>query len=183
MVQGICGLPGSGKTYYLAKIGREAIKKGREVYANFSLKGAKPYTDLRQLADVREGLILVDEINLLCPSRWWDRFPPNLAYFWSQTRKNQLDLWWSSQHIDRVDKIVREISNWVWEVRKVGFIFLMVCYLPEQLGKAKRTNFGIKVFPLTKKVYQDYNTYERIEVPAWVNKSFPLDKPRRYRNY
>lgn len=169
MIQGITGLPGSGKTYFLARLGLAEIKKGRDVYANFKLDGAKPYTDLKQVFELRNGLILIDEINLLCPSRWWDRFPPQLAYHWSQTRKSQLDVWWSSQHIDRVDKIVREISNWVWIVKHLPFgICLMTCYLPEQINKMKRESFNWKLFHINKGVFKRYNTYERIEVPSWV---------------
>jgi hypothetical protein len=173
MVQGICGLPGSGKTYFLAKQGLEAIKKGREVYANFKLEGAHYYTDLMTLAKtVRKGVILVDEINLLCPSRWWDQFPPELAYFWSQTRKFELDIYWSAQHIDRVDKIIREISNWVWQVKKITFLFWARQYLPEQYSKEKRTNFANKFFILSKKVFLKYNTYEFIQLPEGLKTQF-----------
>lgn len=169
MVEGFCGLPGAGKTYWISKLGLEAIKKGRKVYANFSLKGAEYYSDLRDLFEIRNGLILVDEINLLCPSRWWDRLPPHLAYFWSQTRKQQLDIYWTAQHPDRVDKIVREISNWIWLIRKLPFnCRFLEQYLPEQVNKVKKVNFGFKVFYINKGVYSRYNTYERVEEPGYV---------------
>jgi hypothetical protein len=166
MVEGFVGLPGSGKTYYLTKLGVEAIKKGRPVFANFKLEGAKYYNDLKQVMDIKEGLILVDEINLICPSRWWDRFPVELAYWWSQTRKNQLDVYWTSQHQDRVDKIVKEISNFIWEIRRLPFNFrFAICFLPEQIGKSKRESFGTRYFRLNKKIWNNYNTFERIEIP------------------
>lgn len=170
MVEGIVGLPGSGKTYWLSQIGLEAIKKNRPVYANYKLKGANYYTDLKQVMEVEKGVILIDEINLICPSRWWDRFPPKLAYWWSQTRKMELDVYWTSQHQDRVDKIVKEITNYIWEMRKLPFNFRIAnCYLPEQIGKAKRERFGTKFFWLNKKVWENFNTYERIEVAKSVN--------------
>lgn len=172
MVEGFVGLPGAGKTYWLTKIGLEAIKKGRPVFANFKIEGANYYNDLKDVMDIKEGVILVDEINLICPSRWWDRFPPKLAYWWSQTRKQQLDVYWTSQHQDRVDKIVKEITNWIWEIARLPFGFRIArCYLPEQIGKAKRELFGKKFFHLNKKIWNKFNTYERIEVPDRVSKT------------
>lgn len=165
MVEGFVGLPGSGKTYYLACLGLKAIKKGRKVYANFKLDGATYFKDLMDMIDVTEGVILVDEINLVCPSRWWDKFPPKLAYWWSQTRKSVLDVYWTSQHQDRVDKIVKEITNFIWQIRKFPFNFRVAsCYLPEQIAKAKRENFGTVFFHLSSKVWVHFNTYERIEI-------------------
>jgi hypothetical protein len=170
MVEGFVGLPGAGKTYYLTKLGLKGLKKNREVFANYKLKGAKYYTDLKEVIDIKKGIILVDEINLICPSRWWDRFPPKLAYWWSQTRKNELDVYWTAQHQDRVDKIVKEITNWIWEIRKLPFNFrLAKCFLPEQINKTRRENFGSIFFYISKNIYKNFNTYERIEVADSVN--------------
>jgi len=162
-VEGFVGLPGSGKTYWVSKLGLDAIKKGVKVYANYKLEGATYYEDLSEVCDVEKGIIIVDEINLTCPSRWWDRFPPQLAYFWSQTRKLQLDVYWTAQHQDRVDKIVREISNWIWKINQLPFGFrVMTRYLPEQINKVKREAFGRKFFRIDKRVFKYYNTYEKI---------------------
>jgi hypothetical protein len=170
MVEGFVGLPGSGKTYWLSFLGLKAMKKGRKVYSNYKLEGAIPYFDLKDVQNVRNGVILVDEINLICPSRWWDKFPTYLAYWWSQTRKNELDVYWTSQHQDRVDKIVKEITNYIWEIRKFPLNFRMMnCYLPEQIGKVKRQSFGSKFFHLSKKTWKNFNTYERIEMPKRIS--------------
>lgn len=164
MVEGIVGLPGAGKTYYISKIGLEAIKKGRKVYANYKLEGSTYYNDLSEVCNVEDGLILVDEINLTCPSRWWDRFPPKLAYFWSQTRKLKLDIYWTAQHQDRVDKIVREISNYIWKINNlIGGYRVMTEYLPEQINKAKREVIARRFFHINKEIFKHYNTYERIK--------------------
>lgn len=166
MVEGFTGLPGSGKTYLLAQMGQMALKKGRHVYANFKLDGATYFSELSEVFSVREGLILVDEINLVCPSRWWNKFPPQLAYFWSQTRKFKLDIYWSAQHIDRVDKIIKEISNYVWYIWMLPFKFRFAKqYLPEKIGKEKARSYSIKVFRISKKRAMCFNTYEIINLP------------------
>lgn len=173
MVEGFTGLPGSGKTYYLAKLGLEAIKQGRVVYANFKLTGAFYFQNLNDVFAVRKGVILVDEINLSCASRFWNKFPPELAYFWSQTRKMELDIYWSAQHIDRVDKIVREISNFVWAIKKFPFgIFLAKQYLPEHITKEKKYCYTNKFFKLKEEIYSKYNTYELIQLPDHLTKNF-----------
>jgi len=164
VVEGFTGLPGSGKTYWLTKLGLEAMKNGRPVWANFTLEGAIRFSDLKEVFGVRKGVVLVDEINLVCPSRWWNRFPPHLAYFWSQTRKFELDIYWTAQHVDRVDKIIREISNWVWTCSKLPFGFRVLRqYIPEHITKEKRKSFSTKFFHLNKKIYKNYNTYEILE--------------------
>jgi len=170
MVQGYTGLPGSGKTYLLAKRASEAMKKKRPVYANFGLAGAKHYAKLNDVFEVRKGVILVDEINLVCPSRFWNKFPPELAYFWSQTRKMELDIFWTAQHIDRVDKIIREISNYVWWCRQFPFgIHRAKCYLPEQIGKEKALCYDSEWFKIDKKIAEIYNTYEILGLPSHLN--------------
>jgi len=164
MIIGITGLPGSGKTYYLAKKGLAEKKKGRDVFANFGLEGAIKFTDLNQVFKEEKGLVLVDEINLLCPSRWWDKFPMKQAYYWSQSRKLGLDIYWSAQHIDRVDKIIREISNWVWELKSLPFgITVMNQYLPTEIKKKRKTSYGFKAFIKGPAVWDKYDTFEKIK--------------------
>lgn len=172
MVQGYVGLPGTGKTYWLAKTGLDAIKKGRDVYANFHLDGAKYFNRLDQIKAVRKGVILIDEINLSVPSRMWNKLPSWLLYFWSQTRKFDLDIYWTAQSLARVDKVVREISNFVWQFKNFFFGFHVANkYLPEEMDKAKRMSFETKWFTIDKKVYEHYNTYEIIEIQEEFLKS------------
>lgn len=165
MVEGFVGLPGSGKTYWLARKGLEAIKEGKSVYANFSLTGAIRFTTLNELKGVRKGVILIDEINLSAPSRLWNKLPAWLLYFWSQTRKFQLDIYWTAQNMDRVDKVVREISNFVWYFKQLPFGFHWARkFQPEEVNKTIRDCLEHKLFRIDKKIYMHYNTYEIIEI-------------------
>jgi len=163
MVEGFTGLPGSGKTYYATKKALEAIRDGRPVYSNFDIIGARRYTRLQEVLAVRHGVIVVDEINLVCPSRFWNSFPPEMAYFWSQTRKFGLDIFWTSQHVDRVDKIVREISNFVWQITSwpLGWKNAQ-CYIPEHLHKEKRKSVAGEFFHPSRKIWENYDTFQEI---------------------
>lgn len=170
MIEGIVGLPGSGKTYYLAKIGLTEMKKGRKVYANFKLSGAFYYKDLTELVGLRSGVILVDEINIFFSSRFWRSLPPQIMYFWAQSRKMKLDLYWTSQHLSRIDTIIREITNWVWLCQKISpfnlfTLFKTSLYTPESIYHLKNRAFLTNYFFLNKKIYNSYNTYEIIDLP------------------
>lgn len=171
MVTGFVGLPGAGKTYWAVDHALRAKKAGREVYANFRIDGCKKYTKLEDVMGIKKGFIIVDEINLVCPSRFWGGFPPELAYYWSQCRKNDLEIIWTAQHQDRVDKIVREVTTWIWQCTAHGLgIHTAHCWLPEHIGKESKKPFHNSIFRLKKKVYEKYNTYEMIEI-AFSTKS------------
>jgi len=178
MVEGFYGLPGSGKTYLLATKGLEALKEGKKVYANFKLTGAEYFYDIFEIINIRKGVILIDEINLSFPSRIWEKLPPQFLYFWSQTRKMGLDIYFTSQHPDRVDKVPKEISNWSWWVTSLPFGFhIATKYLPEHITKEKRKNYEIKIFHRKKVVMKSYNTLELIELPEHLLTRF---KGRQY---
>lgn len=171
MVEGIVGLPGAGKTYYLSKIGLDAMKKGRKVYANYKLKGAIYFWEIEELQEIEDGVILIDEINLVASSRDWEELPGEQKYFWSQTRKQKLDIYWTAQHQDRVEKIVREVSNFIWKINILPFgIRVMTKYLPEQINKTKRERFGTRIFTIHKEVFKQYNTWERLKPVSYIAK-------------
>lgn len=172
MVVGLYGLPGSGKTYYLAKLGLEALAQGRQVFANFRIRemvhsqNFHYFNDIFDVINIRNGVILIDEINLSFPSRIWDKLPPQFLYFWSQTRKMQLDIYFTSQHPDRVDKVIKEISNWAWWLSRLPFGFhLGRMYLPEHINKEKRKNYSFKIFKRRPAIQEAYNTMELIDLP------------------
>jgi len=171
MVEGFTGLPGSGKTYYAALQATKAIQQGRPVFTNFDLVGARRYSRLQEVLAVRNGVIVVDEINLVCPSRFWASFPPELAYFWSQTRKFGLDIFWTAQHVDRVDRIIREISNYVWHIRSWPLgLKSAKCFIPEQIHKEKAKSVAGQVFRPNVGIWSRYDTYQEI-LPSFAGTS------------
>ncbi|MDD3054152.1 MAG: zonular occludens toxin domain-containing protein, partial [Endomicrobiaceae bacterium] len=164
MVEGFIGLPGAGKTYLLAKKGLEDIALGKEVYANFSLEGAKRFTNLKQIVDlIKEKVknkepvnmtLLIDEINLSFPSRMWTKVPPWVLYFFSQSRKFGLDIYYTSQALARVDKVIREITNFVWIVKPFLFGFHRARkIMPEDNDRVQKEIYKTKYFKIEEKVY------------------------------
>lgn len=175
MVEGFIGLPGSGKTYLLAKKGLDDMKKGKIVYANFHLEGAIYFSKLidviliikRKLLAKEEikMTILIDEINLSFPSRMWAKVPGWVLYFWSQTRKFGLDIYYTSQSLKRVDTVIREITNYVWIVQQFVFGYHRASMIiPEDIDIQKKVILERNYFRLDKNIFSKYNTYEILEL-------------------
>lgn len=175
MITGFIGLPGSGKTYLLARQGLKDIADGKEVWANFKLEGAKHFhklSDVVAILQVRllrkekiNMTILIDEINLSFPSRMWQKIPGWVLYFFSQTRKFGLDIYYTSQAIDRVEKVIREITNYCW-VCKTFFFGWHIAHLiqPEDVDKQNKEVFETDYFRIKPEVYEKYDTYEVLEM-------------------
>jgi len=174
MVEGFIGLPGSGKTYLLAKKGVDDLAKGKEVYANFSLKGAKRFTTLTQIVSIvkqklfaKEKInmtVLIDEINLSFPSRMWNKIPGWVLYFFSQTRKFGLDIYYTSQALARVDKVIREITNYIWIVKPFLFNWRRARkIIPEDVDHVSKDYIETYWFKPQEKYFNQYDTYEILE--------------------
>jgi len=172
MINGFTGLPGAGKTYEMTRIALKYIKKGVDVYANYSILGARKYDNLLDLLNIRQGVILVDEINLICPSRAWEALPVELYQLWSHERKFGLMIYWTAQSVNRVDKIIREITHYVYDCKKLPIKgFAIRKYEPQDLMKdelrrPRAFSFKLKLF--RKKTFLQYNTFEGIEVPEYI---------------
>ncbi len=81
--------------------------------------------DLEELTAHRErargedrGLVLlIDEVGILMPARFWQSFPIDLIYTLSQSRKMRLDLVYTSQDVEMVDSMLRRLTQWVYRVK------------------------------------------------------------------
>ena len=123
MIIGVFGLPRSGKTYWSAwTIYNNYIKKGVKVYSNIPLRGSYKVsmTDILQGFPVSRGAVLfLDEIQNYANSREWDRLSDFLYFLFSQGGKMDLKLYYTAQDSSRVDKTLREVTNYFFEVSKL----------------------------------------------------------------
>jgi hypothetical protein len=67
----------------------------------------------------RGVVLLVDEIGIIMPARFWQSFPVDLMFTLSQSRKLGVDLVWTSQDVEQVDAYLRRLTQWVYKVRCV----------------------------------------------------------------
>ena len=122
MIVGIVGNRGTGKTLTMAKIGLEAIKKGKVVYSNFKFNTkkftAEENTRLRMIdkeffinykdMKLRNCIILLDEVYVYFDSRSSATKRNRVfSYFINQTRKRGVDLYYTTQFFRQVEVRLR----------------------------------------------------------------------------
>lgn len=119
--------------------------------------------------------VLVDEINVLAPSRKWQELDPMMMFKWSHNRKQGLDIWWSAQREARADKVVRELTELCYFSRSIGlggrpWFYWRTSYIPtpddadpNEAESQLQGAFWHSSFSRHKaSVYSRYDTYEEI---------------------
>jgi len=198
--EGYVGLPGSGKTYALAARGLNALRSGRRVFSNFGLQGSlpidawdhnnmgkpekgknpdNPCTCGSCFVSISKAVILLDEINLWAPSRLWNELPLGLMHRWAQIRKYETMILWSAQHEARVDKVVRELTGFIWECqtnwnrRK----FILRAYEPNDFRKQSAKALETKKLKLRRSIASAYDTLEIVGTGTHLAGSETLTSP------
>lgn len=187
MIEGYIGRPGSGKTYTLTERALRERAKGREVFANYAIDGCWTFT-ADQLLDLPPGLIILDEAHLWFPARQALRLPPSWLAMLSQTRKNGWDLFWAAQHETRVDRVVRDVTSWMWlcsawfKYNGHPVLFKAESYEPEFFRKPKsRMTTTYRTF--SQKTAAGYDTLQRLEVAKHAQKEDDAYAPASKADY
>jgi len=125
MVRAFLGQPGSGKTYMMSGLAEEWARRnpGRTVFTTYDLMWPDdgraraqlqpvwpPYEGMPSIVEARDGLLLIDEAALTFDSRMFQSTPIELLHKLMQIRKYKLELWWSTQHLEYVDKRLRLLT-------------------------------------------------------------------------
>lgn len=125
MITAFFGVPGAGKSLGLAWVARRATAgkpvyiagfkvsdPHKKVYSNFPFQGAYKldYSTLGKCL-YEDCLILIDEIMMYSDSRDFKTFTADLKFFFSQHRKFNVDIVWTSQSYDDSDKKIRNLTN------------------------------------------------------------------------
>lgn len=168
MIEGWIGRPGSGKTYTLTERALRTAARGRPVFTNYDVRGCYRFGP-KDLLDLPPGLIVIDEAHLWLPARGAMQLPMSWLAELSQTRKNGWDLLWAAQHETRVDRVLRDVTSWMY-LSKAWFptpagrprLFSVSCWEPEEFrAKGKVQTKTWRRFSY--KVANSYNTLGKIE--------------------
>ena len=122
MITGFFGLPRSGKTYLMSMYGLYFVKKKYPVYSNYPLKGAYKlnFQDVVNGVMFKENaVLLLTEMHNYANSREWEKLSPDLFFLFSQGGKANLRLFYDAQDSSRVDKILRENTNYFYYVNSL----------------------------------------------------------------
>ncbi len=136
----------------------------------------RSWDDLMDLKVARKGgrltgspiSIGLDELNLWAPSRMWADLPLGLLYKWSHTRKHGLTVYWTAQAEQRVDTVVREVTEVVTFCKRIGprtgpLGFLRSEWLPNEVNKSgKGRRLGMSVTRFRRGVATSFDTYEDV---------------------
>ena len=121
------GLPGRGKTISIVKKLDEirATYPDALIVTNFGYKYEHAsLTSWKQLVNLKNGasgiVFAIDEVQLTFNSRAWKDFPPDMVTLLTQNRKERKLILTSAQSYDRVDKVFRELTNYVVRCRTIG---------------------------------------------------------------
>ena len=171
MIEGAVGYPGAGKTYYAIYRAQKELKKGRAVYANFGINGTKLITPETMFQIEPGAFVILDEAQLWFGSRGWKNFGDDMTAFFSQTRKVGYTLLWISQYLSTVDKIIRDRTHLIHQLKPwLGgfadhpiFFTVMTYYGAKNLGKKQHHAINKLIFFRTK-VANAYDTNEILNV-------------------
>lgn len=148
MISGVFGLPGQGKSSFLARCASRALrgkslkvglgiaggvwlqdlnsKDYTMIFSNFPLEGCYKldFDDLGK-SHIHGALVLIDEIAMVADSRDFRSFPENVKYFFKYHRHMMCDVIWCSQALD-CDKRIRDLSQNLLYLTTSGFGFSRV---------------------------------------------------------
>lgn len=193
MITCVFGLPGQGKSTYMAYLAKKALttKKGQKrydrVYCNFNLSGCckLDYSDLG-IYDFENCLILIDEMMNEADSRDFKRFDADKKYFFSNHRHYGCDVVYFTQAWDDVDKKIRNNTQQLFYIKKVfwwSFVnpikqILTIDELTHQIvtGYQFQSIFKSKFF-FRPFYYKWFNTYERRELAPLLPSHSELYSP------
>ena len=108
----IFGKKGSGKSTTLTRIALEALKAGKEVYANIPLPGARllKESDIG-FFDIPSGSVLiVDEAGMVWDNRHFKNFKPEVRDWFKLQRHHKVRVYLASQTFD-IDKKIRDLCD------------------------------------------------------------------------
>jgi hypothetical protein len=123
IVRAFLGPPGSGKTYLMATRAAEWRRANprKPIFSTFELRlpGVFPldppgdifgrYAPV-PLLEASNGLVIIDEAALLFDSRMYQKTPMAMLHRLMQYRKLGIELWWSTQFPEYVDKRLKLLT-------------------------------------------------------------------------
>lgn len=188
MIEGLIGRPGSGKSYELTRRVLEAADRDRLVFTNYAVAHPNVFMfSPDQLLDLPPGLIVIDEAHLWFPARKALKLPMSWLAGMSQTRKKGWDLLWAAQHESRIDRMVRDVTSWMWlcsawfQHNDHPVLFARSSWEPEFFRHPKK-RYTRSFSMFSSRVAEAYNTHETLtQAEHTIDKDDPYAKAQSKR--
>jgi len=170
MITVVEGRPGMGKSVWLVSEVLRWLRRGYTVYTNIIINDEKLLTkyqgklfyieSLEDIIELREGKIVLDEVQTYLNSRNWDKLDIRFQLLLQQHRKRGLDIIGATQSIKRADVVFRELVQVFYRIKKIisfklpfselafGFFYLRE-YDPDDMeSQGKKSNQEAMGWPL-----------------------------------
>jgi len=159
MLIALTGRMGQGKTLGMTLLGGYfSLKNKIPLYANYTLNEI-PYTkveNIEKLQNIQSGIVILDELWLTMDSRAW-KDNIDMTTWLNQTRKKDLIILYTCQHISQIDVRVRRATDWLVLCVKKGRL-ISLNFIEYQYGM-----IGKKILLSNpERYYRFYNTNEYV---------------------
>lgn len=198
MITVIQGKPGMGKSVFLVSEIERKLKQGKKVYSTIDIKFnekstlkknfsyIRPEEIMDTINTLREGEIVMDEIQAYLNSRKWDSLAIETQVFLQQHRKRGLNILGACQSIKRADVVFRELVQVFYGIKKIfsftlyGYpmgLFWLNEYDADSIESGSRDyekiGWGRPIFfdPVTFKLYDTTQEYHLPDKLHWLKHS------------
>lgn len=184
MVTGYFGVPGCGKSTFLAKIAIKElrkIQKGKSAYkhvlTNFPVEGCEmiQFSDLGKY-DIEYSLILFDEISIDADSRDYKSFSSEARNFFILHRHLHNSIGYFTQDFAKTDKVIRNLTYDLWYIHSPVVPFF------SNFSIAKRIYRNININEYTSELTLGYRFAKFLELLFSSNKKICF-RPFYYRYF
>lgn len=119
-IAGVTGINGAGKTLWAVDAAIKAMKKGRSVYSTVPIHSewgdSVPIVSLRQLVELHDCLVLLDEVSVIFSSRTSASLPNEVQVLLQTARHRNITIIWTAPAWQRCDVMLREVTQAVLSV-------------------------------------------------------------------
>ena len=178
MIKAYVGLPGTGKTLNMVYDLMQLMVQGRRVISNTPIQFVykkKEYSAeyvgrdtefQRKIFTERNCILAIDEASIFFPSAFWNQLRGEYIMKFAQTRKYQMDIFYTSQGYNHTLKRLRDLTNVVAKCTQIRLPFMPLMF--------KTTNFDPEFFETrfigSEKLMQQYIISKRVLYPSQVRK-------------
>lgn len=127
------------------------------------------FNDISELIEVNDGLILIDEAQVLFNARNWEALPHEFQYKLQQHRKHRLDLYCTTQNMGTIDITYRRLVQ-MW------FHHYDIFALLWKRNPSLLTLHRVEI----KDIDYLYNSVDDLQVPTIANRYFTIHKLKKW---
>lgn len=119
-IAGVVGVNGAGKTLWGANSAIQAMKAGRQVVSTVPIVSewgnSEPVLSLRQLTELHDCLLFLDDVAVIFSSRTSSSLPPEIDVLIQTARHRKVTIIWTAPAWQRCDNRLREVTQAVLSV-------------------------------------------------------------------